>query len=180
MVLEDSQSFKSLDDRIKDHVTKWSLKILNHSNLWNRINVTNGEDSRFYSEYLKWLRIFKDHLVTLFYSKWSLKILNHSNLWNLRIMSPSGPWRFSNIQKSLDLVDIIQFQRFEWSRIFKNNVTKWSLKILNHSNLWNRTMVHYSNPSGPWRFSNHSNLWNRIMSPSGPWRFSNIQIFGIE
>ena len=39
------------------------------------------------------LRIFKDHLVTLFYSK----DLNDRELWS-RIMSPSGPWRFSIIQ----------------------------------------------------------------------------------
>ena len=142
---------------LKDHlVTLFYSKDLNdwessRTNWWHYSiskDLNDRESSRttwwHYSiPRFEWLRIFKDHLVTLFHSK----DLNDRGSSRTTWWHYSNPkiWMIENLQGPLG--DIILFQRFEWSRIFQDHlVTLFYSKDLNDWESSRTTWWHYSTP----------------------------------
>ena len=132
---------KDLNDRESSRTTWWHYSI---PKIWMIENLQGPFGDIILFQIFEWLRIFKDHLVTLFYSKY-LNVWESSRTtwWHYSIPKI---WMIENLQGPFG--DIILFQRFEWSRIFKDHlVTLFYSKDLNDWESSRTTWWHYSIPN---------------------------------
>ena len=141
---------KDLNDRESSRTTWWHYSI---PKIWMIENLQGPLGDIILFRIFEWLRIFKDHLVTLFYSKdLNDRESSRTTWWHYSIPKI---WMIENLQGPLG--DITLFQRFEWLRIFKDHLVTFYSKDLNDWESSRTTWWHYSIP-----------------------KFSIIQIFGIE
>ena len=131
---------KDLNDRESSRTTWWHYSI---PNIWMFDNLQGPLSDIILFQRFEWSRIFKDHLVTLFYSKdlndWES---SRTTWWHY---STPKIWMIENLQGPLG--DIILFQRFEWLRIFTDHlVTLFYSKYLNVWESSRTTWWHYSTP----------------------------------
>ena len=131
---------KDLNDRESSRTTWWHYSI---PKIWMIENLQGPLGDIILFQRFEWLRIFKDHLVTLFYKDLNDRESSRTTWWHYSIPKI---WMIENLQGPLG--DIILFQRFEWSRIFKDHlVTLFYSKDLNDWESSRTTWWHYSIPN---------------------------------
>ena len=147
---------KDLNDWESSRTTWWHYST---PKIWMIENLPGPLGDIILFQRFEWLRIFKDHLVTLFYSKdLNNRESSRTTWWHYSIPKI---WMIENLQGPLG--DIILFQRFEWLRIFMDHlVTLFYSKDLNDRESSRIIWWHYSIPN-IWMFENLQGLLGDII-----------------